>query len=67
MFNLNLSVLKNNKYVKYGTISTITMISVMGISYLCYSKVKEDVLKKIKNFTNKKEIEDNSKDNKENN
>ena len=77
MFGLNVSVLKNNKYVRYGTISTCVAISIMGVSYLCYNRVKNDVLEKLKNFRNKDEkkeiidktkIEvDNEKDNKENN
>ena len=78
MFGLNVSVFKNNKYVRYGTISTCVVMSIMGVSYLCYNRVKNDVLEKLKNFRNKDEkkkeiidktkIElDNEKDNKENN
>jgi len=77
MFGLNVGLLKNNKYVRYGTISTVVAISVMGVSYMCYSRVKNDVLEKIKNFGRKNEKkriidenklkEDNVKDNKENN
>lgn len=70
MLSLNLGVIRNNKYVRYGTISTVAVLGVMGISYLCYSKVKDDICNKLSNFRKKKEIVDldnKKEDNKENN
>jgi len=73
MLSLNLGVIRNNKYVRYGTISTVAVLGVMSISYLCYSKVKDDICNKLSIFTKKSETTDlnnkkeDNKDNKENN
>ena len=70
MLSLNLGVIRNNKYVRYGTITTVAAIGIMGISYLCYSKVKDDICNKISNFrkkSNTADIDVKKEDNKENN
>ena len=74
MFSLNLGVVKNNKYVRYGTVSAVAVLGVMGVSYLCYYKLKDDICKKLSKYTKKKEIielnnkieDKDNKDNKDN-
>ena len=50
MYGLGLEVFRKNKYVKYGTISACAVLGIVGISYYCCSKVKNDMLKKLKSF-----------------
>jgi len=74
MYGLGLEIFRKNKYVKYGTVSACTIIGVVGISYYCCSKVKNDMLKKFNSFkfnkskeTKELKTEVKNKDNKENN